>query len=125
MISAIGLQMGRKHPPPPRDWQVTALLLDKGASIYDVHSILGFFDPLLLSLSTKSTLVVSKCAAFLDSPPSCTVVIYESPLKARGVWNISHDTCSTIKVSFQLELNYARNASHHERPRFGPIMGIR
>ena len=48
----------------------------KGASIYDVHSNFGIFDP----LSAKSILIVLNCAAFLDPPlPSVRTLYMEAP----------------------------------------------
>ena len=43
---------------------------EKGASIYDVHILVGFFDPLLPSLSTKVLLFLYIFAPIIDPLPS-------------------------------------------------------
>ena len=54
-----------------------------GASMYDVHEILEFLDPLPLSLSAQSILFARKFEVFLDPSPSVHTSYVEDPYVAK------------------------------------------
>ena len=106
---------GRANAPLPSEEE------SKTATIYDIHSILGFFDPLM---SAKSILFVRKMCAFLTpNPLLCGRHIWKPPKVFCG-GNITCHTRISLTARVKTEeccLDHTRNAGSAVQPGESPI----
>ena len=125
-------RFGRLHSRNRLRWICWSRAL--GASIYDVHRLYGFFDPLPLSVRKFDT-VFRKFVAFLDPPATSERTSYmEAPLRDTAKWHHDHNHDTTItkkRISYHsgqmgyLHLNAVPVVVHRPSPMPAPYLSSR